>query len=95
MESNSVCNDILRVIKSLLIIIPIAPLHYQVNPPKLRNKRDYSMESAHEGFYYLRIAMHQVSAAKRVQFLMHRNEEIIIIHKPVTIQKPIDLSNSQ
>ena len=53
------------------------------------------MESAHEGFYYLRIAMHQVSAAKRVQFLMHRNEEIIIIHKPVTIQKPIDLSNSQ
>ena len=42
--------------------ILITPLHCQVDPPKLRKNRDYSMKSAHD-LFYLRIAEHRVSAA--------------------------------
>ena len=34
--------------KLLFPNIVITPLHYKVDPPKVRKNRDYSMKSAHE-----------------------------------------------
>ena len=88
-EWSPIRSVIIQVITSLLHHYYI---HYQVDQPKLR--KGYSMESVHEGFFFL-ISSCNASSKRSERVSYYRNEGIMIVQKPIIMHKLIDLSNGQ